>query len=779
MKTDVLEGLSNLIGLSKRTQISTGNHWQFLRAKEEHAFRDSPVYILYLDSQATLASFSEAQLHIRNQLEEGINVVVQNSAPVAKQLSSIRAVRGVTSACTVRELLLRNVARTVGSPEFESDPELDALFVEPDLQHPGASPTRAIGSLLAWITDDSASGPKIAVLRGDAGVGKTTVAIRLVNQLRKQAGRGVFPLLVQVEQWARLSDRPQLTLWDIWREALDTLYATTMNRSDFDTCIEHGLFVPILDGFDELCTRLGAHFSAPQILGELVDLVENTDGKVLLTSRDSFWQDNVSGDLIDQVLDFQLRPFNKQQTAKYLEKRFPRSSDHGRRELARRILDRLGSEAYGGHTMPQYRERLTSVPMIIALAAEAADAADAASSLIKYADLLGGSEPLDGLLIILFERERERRQLALAPEDQQRLFEEIALDLDAVFSGEDLELYASEHCGLPAESSQLQALRSHVLIQRKDEGYIFRFGFLRDYLSARRFTDLVVDNPNDRRIGPFLSQQATGGSAALERSVESLLRRRPSDWEDTLSRTWAAVRKGSPQTVGGFFHFVLKTVERANSASSRRDRTTTVLNVIGDPRARVLSSLYVEGSITGFDWGGVTWTSCQFNSAFVKCAFDSDSRFEECNFGRTFDVRSCDGFGRASFVECHFQPKARDIVQMNQPQESRMRVTSDQVRAAFRLALERFQRGVGFKSLDKVNCKRGPLAKSPICSDVWEALVKHGVLTEVHISGVSGGGLAIAAGKKGEVHNFLSNAVLVGSLREAISSLEAKLGIES
>ena len=76
--------------------------------------------------------------------------------------------------------------------------------------------------------------------------------------------------------------------------------------------------------------------------------------------------------------------------------------------------------------------------------------------------------------------------------------------------------------------------------------------------------------------------------------------------------------------------------------------------------------------------------------------------------------------------------------------------------------------------------KKGPLAKSPICSDVWEALlVKHGVLTEVHISGVSGGGLAIAAGKKGEVHNFLSNAVLVGSLREAVSSLEAKLGIES
>lgn len=103
-----------------------------------------------------------------------------------------------------------------------------------------------------------------------------------------------------------------------------------------------------------------------------------------------------------------------------------------------------------------------------------------------------------------------------------------------------------------------------------------------------------------------------------------------------------------------------------------------------------------------------------------------------------------------------------------------MPITGEQIRATVRLALERFQRGLGFKSIHSVFKKSGRISRSPICEDVWDALEKHKVVIPVPITGVAEGGLAIADDRKPEVHNFLQNAMLTGGLRVAVDFLDRK-----
>jgi hypothetical protein len=84
-----------------------------------------------------------------------------------------------------------------------------------------------------------------------------------------------------------------------------------------------------------------------------------------------------------------------------------------------------------------------------------------------------------------------------------------------------------------------------------------------------------------------------------------------------------------------------------------------------------------------------------------------------------------------------------EVLQIHQGRV-KISVTEDQIRETVKLALEKFQRGVGFKSLAIANQQKGRISRSPIGDVVWEALEKAGVIDRIHISGVDGGGIVIS-----------------------------------
>ena len=359
------------------------------------------------------------------------------------------------------------------------------------------------------------------------------------------------------------------------------------------------------------------------------------------------------------------------------------------------------------------------------------------------------------------------------------LLTELAFDFGRTFSGQDLRLYASTHCGLDDVGPQQEALRSHVVLHHRNEDFIFRFDFLADYLAARGLTDHLLRRPTvDRRAIQLLEDQARGGSGLFERAVERLFVLRPAKWKEELSAAWVNLRaEASSQAKSGLLHLMLQAVEHDVGSGPRSDRTKVLYQVLGFPEGSPLQDLHIEGTVAGLDLRGISLIGCTFESAgFAKCAFDSATKFQGCAFDGAFDVEDCEGFGQASFEECRPGPRAREVIQALQAPGVRLPVTTEQIRSTVRLALEKFQRGVGFKSLARANCRRGRIVRSPICDQVWDSLERYGVIESIRISGLPEGGVSIAEGKKGEVYSFLANAMLTGSLREAVDSLENELG---
>jgi hypothetical protein len=300
--------------------------------------------------------------------------------------------------------------------------------------------------------------------------------------------------------------------------------------------MENGVFLPIFDGLDELCTRIGAQFNASELLDQLTELLQDTDGRILLTTRDVFWND-VPEERKRNTVQFELLPFNKQQTAKYLEDRFPKPVESYKRDVARNILQSLGNVAYGTEH-PQYRERIIGVPLIVMLAAECADAEASNPTIARYGDLLKTEDPLEGILRILFERECERRQIKLSAHSQLRLFEDLAFDFGNTFTRDELYLYAA---ALDSRGSEQKALESHAIISNQGDRFTLRFEFLADYLAARSLVRRLLQNPSNPDVIGYLSKHARGGSLLLDRSVENIRAHHP-EGRDRLLAAWKSIQ---------------------------------------------------------------------------------------------------------------------------------------------------------------------------------------------------------------------------------------------
>ena len=509
------------VGLSNPQSVLSGDRWALWQASEERAFGEAQIlHLLYFDSRAVWGTVDEAVEKAKSRVltsRQRYHAICQNSSDLAKDLSRLQKVTGAVSALTVRQMLSKTIGQRLGGQL--QDEEADRLFVPPDLQ-PVSSELELVGNEAAlkalptlsdWLMDDSGRGSRVGVLVANAGVGKTTVARQLFRHLRGKDGKGRFPILVESDQWAKLSDRSSLSLWDVWRESLDALYSSALARDDFEIGVEYGLFLPIFDGFDELCTKLGAHFVVGETLTQLLQLLEDTEGRILLTTRDAFWLEALASTRRTELKHFRLLAFNKPQTAKYLENRFRQPKDFAKRDVAEKILQRIAqlAHAQGGEDMPEVRQRLTAVPLVVTLAAECADIEASEAAVLKYGNLLGSDDPLRGLLLILFERERERRKLALTPEQQFELFAQLALNCGDIFSGEQLRLFAAIH-GLTQPGPQLDALKSHALLKTAGTNYSFRFDFLGRYLAAHALVNNLLAEPLNPKVERFLESESRG-----------------------------------------------------------------------------------------------------------------------------------------------------------------------------------------------------------------------------------------------------------------------------
>ena len=119
------------------------------------------------------------------------------------------------------------------------------------------------------------------------------------------------------------------------------------NKTALRVLIQEGLFVVVFDGFDELCVNPSCAYQPQDVLNELQDMLTSEDdivhARILLTSRETFW-DSISDEIdTDKIEVFRLKGFDNDQIKQYFHARLPDATE---RDLALRLAKQVSGGIY-------------------------------------------------------------------------------------------------------------------------------------------------------------------------------------------------------------------------------------------------------------------------------------------------------------------------------------------------------------------------------------------------------------------------------------------------
>lgn len=339
----------------------------------------------------------------------------------------------------------------------------------------------ALEGCATWV--DSRESPRLMLVTGDAGAGKSVFALMVVRELRDRflhaPGRNPAPFLISFTKGrpALIDDLIALTLND-----LGLTYSITPTAIRF--LLEKGRLVFIMDGFDEI-SRAMAH-NAQENIDELSKNINRlTRGRLLLTARPSFVaQEELFGELkssceVDAHEEYELAPYSDSQMHEWVIRNPP----EGALTPPERHWNRVDTAF---RQNPDVKE-LCRTPVFLRMMSDV---------LVRRASVSSVCDLLNEFCQGLWERERSKRPLTLSDAQYFQAYEAIALAVEGESRVDPreikslLDLYFQEYspelmAGLPGSASTLVEDLSIGPLTFKNGLFAFVHEVLNAYFIAR------------------------------------------------------------------------------------------------------------------------------------------------------------------------------------------------------------------------------------------------------------------------------------------------------
>ena len=717
---------------------------------------------LYLKTRCTTADLRIAAAEVDAKIST--HVVAPPSLPISDR--EIRSIVGsVASISSQRDLVWQKLGTIFNHYRAsQSDLPVEEHFVSPRAVEKDVGAT-LLDRLVNYMSGrDRAEDHQLLVLSAHAGVGKTTVARYLTQQLMNRAARyKTLPLYIEAEHWRKLDLTRVDHLWDVFFTSLrEVAPDLTLSERLLRHALQQGYVSFVFDGFDELCAH--DSFDPVEVLRELAEIAAESEARILLTTRTLFWDARVTS-VPENTRVWRMNSFNVQQAKDYFHKRL---GDRSRRNTV--ALDLYSSLRRGSATPPErrgsVRAQFINLPLCVRMIADFVldDGREVETSLDQPV--------IQRVLRAICRREIARQRLVTSEDNQLYALQDVATtyhdELNPQFGIEDLFLSVNGFSQIDQKK-----LVDHALLERSTheghaEKYQLRYDFLGPHLRAVAIARWILDEPIEKvppdEILRIMEREADGKGHVLEQIAHFLTVDDIGQLTERIEHIPARTR----QAASFLFHVSQALV---GGLKEKSERTDALFFGGVSKGVRVVTGWTVRGLIEGLDLSGVRFVNCQFvDVMFKNCVSDDNTVFAVCTFEGDLRFDKEKAFGTVKLEDCRARYPA-DIA-WGRVLKRESGDYSDSANEILRIALRKFWRNGRVKrTLRKADWKKGGLGRSNEAKRVLNVMLRAGLLQEIQISGADEGGIAFDDASIPDLQNYMDNQQLSGKIAVAHKAL--------
>jgi hypothetical protein len=643
----LFDSKADWIKLTKEKDLQNDKGIGFdLFANKNRLFDRIISYVLYLYEGITIKNTADYVLSDHNYIFKDNNLLIlipyeRKQKDFDKRKANISAALNTRNVFYINEFIWKYCT----PKEFqESKFEIPLQnFVTPYIETDSRAKLKADIYLIQWLNqfDDP-----ILVLNGTGGIGKTTLAKWIVNYVHKNKPntRAIFIDSSEITTYLlrSLDVANELDLYKFYeadfedRLAKNQTTGKKLENIEFKCNLDNGNIIIIIDGLDEVITRLGDLFDINNFFKSIFRFTSNIgNGKVIITTRNYFWEKfKINGNRLQSV---EVCPFDLDLTKEFFKSYF--NNNH---KFVQKAID-IATAWMPDKSKNQY------IPFVLDLVTYIIESVYD-NSIIQ--DSLFDSEILsiqiynDYLLYKVCERELFKLDKILTVDSQIHLFIRIASTYNCKISETQLKTELSDLTNKGYTSKTLEAFKSHPILKWVSENseLIFKYDLFDEhfknlYLGLLLNSKVELNNKLIRILADFnnynssfqenLVKRLTNFNDDIKLQILSIIEGIKNHKLDELDVT----REIKNRALSSIFIFVLK------SFPNNITKNTELLKELFESNGNINSLCLINCNVINspkilFDFSDLKLLNCTFQNYeyFGDCNFNDKTIFENCKF---------------------------------------------------------------------------------------------------------------------------------------------------
>lgn len=507
-------------------------------------------------------------------------------------------------------------------------------------------------------------GEPIFVIKGSGGIGKTTVAQYLADDLIK-SNPGLQVLFidsVQIKDSLLKSKKADaLNIFHFYEAQFDIDGNTNGMLSEelFRINLDAGNILLIIDGLDEVISKI-PNFNITEFLSSIKEFSsELCNGKVVITCRSYFWNKSELADVSFKTIE--LEPFDKTLALEFFDISFNNNTKLSEKAIKIandfRYPTESEQEAFIYHPYV-----LDIVRTLIQSDAEHLDLIDTTLDSIY----LNNKVKSDYIIYRVCAREQIRVD-QVDVDKQIKFFLDFSVNNRGIIKVDDLHSEMEKSLGQRINNTQVEAFKSHPFLKTVGQTLLFRYDFLVDQFKSIFISKFITYNDVEVKITKkfieIITESCWFGSAfnndlafRLEKWTEDELLL----INEILSQINSEVDENliKRKSIANIFNLCLNINHRYFNNSI--EKNTDIMNSLFGSRKGYISDMSIINvnpeKPPRFDFSNLTIEKSYFDNFgnFSKCAFNEKTLFLDCTLLNTEFQTSTVSLSKDNFVNCSF-----------------------------------------------------------------------------------------------------------------------------